>query len=115
MILFFVGIIEMTIAASWTRSVAKSSIALNGLITYANIFVWYYVIDQVVNHLHAWTAIIPYALGCALGSMLGSIGYRSLRLRTRRTIRALRRKMGLAPARTTRRTSPALIRAQAKA
>lgn len=71
MTLFFVGVVEMAIAASWTRFVSRSNVMMNGVITYVNIFIWYYVIDQVVNHLDGWQAMIPYAAGCAIGSMIG--------------------------------------------
>ena len=73
MTLFFVGVIEMIISASWTRSVSKANVALTGAITSVNIFIWYYVIRVVVEDLHNWHAIIPYTAGCAVGSMLGAV------------------------------------------
>lgn len=79
MTLFFVGVVEMAIAASWTRFISRPNMVMNGLITYVNIFIWYYVIDQVINHLDGWQAIIPYAAGCAIGSMLGGTEPKKLR------------------------------------
>lgn len=72
MTLFLVGVVEMAVAASWTRYIARQNVMMNGVITYVNIFIWYYVIDQVINHIEGWYAIIPYAAGCAIGSMLGA-------------------------------------------
>ncbi|MFH2063199.1 MAG: DUF5698 domain-containing protein [bacterium] len=72
MALFFVGVIEMVIATYWTKSVARAKVVRTGAITMVNIFIWFYVIRIVVDNLDNWTAIIPYAAGCAIGSMLGS-------------------------------------------
>lgn len=72
MILFFVGIIELVIAAYWTKAVSKANVALTGMITTVNIFIWYYVIRQVVEDLDQWHKIIPYVAGCAIGAMLGA-------------------------------------------
>lgn len=91
MILFFVGIIEMAIAASWTRFVTKHNVLMNGIITYINIFVWYYVIDQVVNHISGWQAIIPYAAGCAIGSVIGAAEPKTFRKYYRKAMRLIRR------------------------
>jgi len=73
MALFFVGVIEMIISASWTKSVSKANVALTGAITSINIFIWYYVIRVVVENLDNWFAIIPYTAGCAIGAMLGAV------------------------------------------
>jgi uncharacterized protein YebE (UPF0316 family) len=72
MTLFFVGIIEMIIVALWTRFVTQANILMSGVITIINIFIWYYVIQTVVDNLGDWTTIVPYALGCAIGTMLGT-------------------------------------------
>jgi len=111
MILFFVGVVEMAIAASWTRSVTKATPVLNGLITYVNIFVWYYVIDQVVNHINGWQAIIPYAAGCALGSMAGTSDLKKVRKLAKRL---LRRVLGRNARRVTRKTVAARLRVPAE-
>jgi glucose uptake protein GlcU len=111
MILFFVGIVEMAIAASWTRFVTKSNAVMNGLITYVNIFVWYYVIDQVVNHIDGWQAIIPYAAGCALGSMLGGAEPKKLR---RFALKMYRRVAGRPARKVTKKTVAARIRVPAE-
>lgn len=64
------GIIEMAIAASWTRVVTRAHVAATGAVTAVNIFIWYFVIRLVFARLDDWKAVIPYAAGCALGSML---------------------------------------------
>ncbi len=73
MTLFFVGVIEMIISASWTKSVSKANVALTGAITSVNIFIWFYVIRVVVENLDNWYAIVPYTAGCAIGAMLGAV------------------------------------------
>ena len=91
MTLFFVGVIEMIISASWTKAVSKANIAMTGAITTVNILIWFYVIRVVVENLNNWLAIIPYTAGCALGSMLGAINrekaMKRIRLLTRRLLR----------------------------
>ena len=72
MVLFFVGVIEMVIAAYWTKSVARAKVTRTGAITIVNIFIWFYMIRIVVDNLDNWMAIVPYAVGCAIGAMLGS-------------------------------------------
>ena len=71
MILFFVGIIEMTIATCWTRTVSKAEVATTGFVTAINIIIWYFVINEIVKNLNNWNAIIPYTAGCVIGSMFG--------------------------------------------
>jgi len=73
MVLFFVGIIEMAISAAWTRMVSDNRTLPTGVITMMNIFIWYYVLNQVVNNINGWHVIVPYALGCACGAMLGTV------------------------------------------
>jgi len=89
MTLFFVGVIEMIISASWTKSVSKANVALTGAITSVNIFIWYYVIRVVLENLDNWYAIVPYTAGCAIGAMLGAIDRDKAMKRIRRTLAAL--------------------------
>lgn len=91
MILFFIGIIEMAIAAAWTRYVSRAKVASTGLITCVNIFIWYYVIQQVVNHIDSWLAITPYAGGCAIGAMLGATDTKDLKRAVRKCRKLLKR------------------------
>jgi len=91
MILFLIGIIEMAISAAWTRYVSKAQVVSTGMITGVNIFIWYYVIEQVVNHIDSWFAIIPYAGGCAIGAMLGASKPKTLKRRLRGCRKLLKR------------------------
>ena len=111
MTLFFVGVVEMAIAASWTRFVTKKNALMIGLITYVNIFVWYYVLDQVLNHLDGWQSVIPYAAGCALGSMLGALEPKTLRSLVRKTSR---RVLGPKVRKVTRKTAATRLRVPAE-
>ena len=88
MTLFFVGVIEMIISASWTKSVSKANIALTGAITSVNIFIWYYVIRVVVDNLDNWYAIIPYTAGCAIGAMIGAVDQEKVKKRIRKLFAA---------------------------
>lgn len=90
MTLFFVGVIEMIISASWTKSVSKANVALTGAITSVNIFIWYYVIRTVVEDLGNWYAIIPYTAGCALGSMIGAVDKEKMMKRMRTRLAAMK-------------------------
>jgi len=92
MALFFVGVIEMIISASWTKSVSKANVALTGAITSVNIFIWYYVIRTVVGNLDNWFAIIPYTAGCAIGAMLGAIDQEKVMKRIRTRYAAMKAK-----------------------
>jgi hypothetical protein len=87
MILFFVGIIEMTISAMWTKSVAKAEVLSNGAITGVHLLIWYFVLQKVVENLGDWTTIIPYMLGCMLGSMIGAMDRRTLKRKFRKAFR----------------------------
>jgi len=93
MILFLIGIIEMAISASWTRYVSKARVASTGMITGVNIFIWYYVIEQVVNHIDSWVAMIPYAGGCAIGAMLGACNPKVLKRTLRKSRKLLKRAL----------------------
>ncbi len=73
MTLFLVGVIEMIISAFWTKAVTKANPLATGGITIVNIFIWYYVIQTVISDIGSWSAIVPYAAGCAIGAMLGSV------------------------------------------
>jgi hypothetical protein len=90
MILFIIGVIEMALNASWTKSVAKADTAMNGVITGIHLVIWYIVLQQVVNNLNDWTAILPYFAGCVAGSMLGTMDRNRVRRRVRKFFRRAR-------------------------
>jgi len=70
MMLFFVGVIEMVVIASWTKVVTGSKVVVSGIITVVNVLIWYYVLDKVVNDLGNVQIVLLYAAGCAIGTMI---------------------------------------------
>ncbi len=78
----------MIISASWTKAVSKANVALTGAVTTVNILIWFYVIRVVVENLDNWLAIVPYTIGCALGSMLGAVDREKAVRRCRELLRS---------------------------
>ena len=70
MVLFFVGIIEMVVVTAWTQVVTKTKIVTSGIITMVNIFIWYYVLQSIIDNIDNFGLIVMYASGCAVGTML---------------------------------------------
>ena len=70
--LFIVGIVEMLIVTAWTETVTKARVLESGMVTIINIFIWYYVLEKIVNNIEDFSLVFVYALGCALGTMLGT-------------------------------------------
>lgn len=70
MMLFCVGVVEMMIASAWTRAVSSSKVWPSGVITMMNIFIWYFVLQTVIEDITNWRIIVTYALGCAVGTMI---------------------------------------------
>ena len=70
MMLFFIGILEMVIVTVWTKTVATTQVLASGVITIINIFIWYYVLQTVVDNIHNWQLVALYAFGCAIGTAL---------------------------------------------
>lgn len=68
MVLFFIGIVEMLIVTLWTKLVTKTKIVASGLVTMVNIFIWYYVLQTILNDINNWYLVLSYALGCAIGT-----------------------------------------------
>lgn len=72
MFLFLIGLVEMVIATVWTRVVSRGEMAASGIVTFVNILIWYYVLQQVVEDISNWRLIFLYAVGCALGTVIGT-------------------------------------------
>jgi len=70
MMLFFVGILEMIIVTVWTKVVTTTKVIASGVITVINIFIWYYVLQTVVDNIHNWQLVALYAFGCAIGTAI---------------------------------------------
>ncbi|MEI6296180.1 MAG: DUF5698 domain-containing protein [bacterium] len=84
LVLFIVGIIEMLIVTAWTETVTQARVLESGLITIINIFIWYYVLENVINDIGNFNLIFVYAFGCAIGTMFGTY-YISKKERQRRS------------------------------
>jgi len=72
MILFFIGVVEMVIISTWTKAVTETKVIFSGLVTLANVLIWYYVLETVINDINNTQVIVQYASGCALGTMLST-------------------------------------------
>ena len=70
MILFFIGVVEMVIISTWTRAVTETKVIFSGIVTLVNVFIWYYVLETVINDITNTQVIVQYATGCALGTMI---------------------------------------------
>ena len=70
MMLFFVGILEMLIVATWTKLVSTNHILGSGVVTIFNILIWYYVLQTIVADIQNWQVVGLYAFGCALGTVM---------------------------------------------
>jgi len=77
MILFFVGILEMLIVTAWTKLVAKSQILASGFVTVINTLIWFYVVQTIVSDIHNWQLAFLYAFGCALGTILSMVYFKT--------------------------------------
>ena len=73
MVLFFVGIIEMVVVTAWTQVVTKTKIVTSGVMTMVNIFIWYYVLQSILENINNIGLVALYACGCAVGTMLTTL------------------------------------------
>ncbi|MFA6132354.1 MAG: DUF5698 domain-containing protein [Patescibacteria group bacterium] len=76
MILFFIGIAEMIIVSIWTHMVSETRVVASGIVTIVNIFIWYYVLQTVVEDIQNIGYVALYAVGCAIGTMLTTAYFR---------------------------------------
>jgi hypothetical protein len=72
MMIFFIGIIEMLIVTAWTQTVTNMKVLASGSITVINVLIWYYVLENIVSNLGNFWVVLFYALGCAIGTMIGT-------------------------------------------
>ena len=73
MVLFLVGILEMILITAWTKVVTSTQVVISGAITMINIFIWYYVLQVIVDDINNWFVVFMYALGCAVGTMITTL------------------------------------------
>jgi len=90
-VLFFIGILEMLIITAWTKMVTKTKVLASGMITVINIFIWYYVLQTIVEDITNFQVITLYALGCAVGTM-ASTYYFSLKEKKQLVLPKLQRQ-----------------------
>ena len=77
MTLFLVGILEMLIVTTWTRYVTRTKVLASGSVTIINVLVWYYVLQIIVNDINNFWLVLLYALGCSLGTVIGTYYFSS--------------------------------------
>lgn len=70
--LFIVGLLDMVMLTVWTETVTRAKILESGMVTIINIFIWYYVLQKVVNNIENFNLVLVYALGCSIGTMIGT-------------------------------------------
>jgi len=70
------GILEMMIISLWTRFVSESKIMASGITTVVNIFIWYYVLQSVIDDIGNVNLVALYAFGCAVGTMITTAYFR---------------------------------------
>lgn len=66
----------MIIISFWTKFVSETRILASGAVTMINIFIWYYVLQAVVDQIENIFLVVLYAFGCAIGTMLATIYFR---------------------------------------
>lgn len=66
--LFLVGVLEMIIITVWTKAVTDTKVLASGIVTMINIFIWYYVLQQIVENINNWQFVAWYGLGCSIGT-----------------------------------------------
>jgi len=72
LMLFIVGLLDMVMLTVWTETVTRAKILESGMVTIINIFIWYYVLQKVVNNIENFNLVLVYALGCSIGTMIGT-------------------------------------------
>lgn len=68
--MFGIGLLECFLLALNTKLLQKNRKILCFIVSFFSIYIWYYVIASVVDNLHKWYIILPYAIGYALGDVL---------------------------------------------
>lgn len=104
MMLFFIGILEMLIVTVWTKLVTKTQVLASGIVTVVNIFIWYYVLQTIIDDINNWRLVILYALGCAIGTA-GSTYFFQIYEKKQRAAKRAKRKQVLSNGLQTKLTS----------
>ena len=67
-LIFIAGFFEFVIRVIDYKAIQRSKCFYSAIITFINIWVWYYIIASVVENLNNFWLIFVYAIGCALGN-----------------------------------------------
>ncbi|MFZ5365121.1 MAG: DUF5698 domain-containing protein [Patescibacteria group bacterium] len=78
MMLFFIGLVEMLIISAWTKTVTEAKVLVSGIVTIINVFIWYFVLQQVMEDIDNWQIVLAYAVGCAIGTMLSTLVFKMM-------------------------------------
>ncbi|HUT22330.1 MAG TPA: DUF5698 domain-containing protein [Candidatus Bipolaricaulota bacterium] len=78
MTLFFIGLVEMLIISAWTKTVTEAKVLVSGIVTVINVFIWYYVLQQVMSDIKNWQIVLAYAIGCAIGTMISTFVFKMM-------------------------------------
>ncbi|GAG34202.1 unnamed protein product, partial [marine sediment metagenome] len=62
--LFIIGIIEVILGTWDIKLIEKERVFLSSLVSFVEVVLWYYVIRIIVEHLHGFSTVFTYALGC---------------------------------------------------
>ena len=93
MTLFLIGIIEMLFSTLWTKVVTKTQVWSSGIVTLINVIIWYYVLAAIIDNISNWQLALLYALGCAVGTMIGTYYFQIKKKMARKKNLALRIKL----------------------
>lgn len=69
-LVFIAGFAEFVIRVVDYKAIQRSMCIYSSVITFINIWVWYYIIDSIVKNLGDIWLIFIYALGCAIGNYI---------------------------------------------
>jgi uncharacterized protein YebE (UPF0316 family) len=67
--MFGIGILECFLLALNTKLLQRNRKILCFIVSFISIYIWYYVIASLVENLHKWYIILPYAIGYASGDV----------------------------------------------
>lgn len=67
--MFLVGVLEMIVVSAWTKAVASQRLWLSGILTLANVSLWYFILRIIIDYIDSLLIFGVYALGCSIGTM----------------------------------------------
>lgn len=67
----------MLIVTTWTKCVTRTKVVASGVVTMVNVLIWYYVLQSIVDNIGNFSLVLLYALGCSLGTVIGTYYFSS--------------------------------------